>query len=185
MDYHFEFSRIVIWASRDASSQFIPWYVKQPRCVLLKIGMNRSILNRGGYHSWRSSSETCGTRQCVRISPQPAKNKNMPDSNLLCSRIALLLRTYIWAFWGQTRWGHFFKKSLWLHRWHNSKRICAKWKIWILSFIFQMIPMSLCRLIDFDTIALQSWVFFPKKSKMLKYAPFSHALKTCFWHSFV
>ena len=35
-----------------------------------------------------------------------------------------------------------------------------------------------------DTKALQSWAIFQKKSKMLKNEPFSHAQKTCYWHTF-
>ena len=43
--------------------------------------------------------------------------------------------------------------------------------------------MSICGSSGLDTIALQSWAFFWKIWKA-KNAPFSQALKTCFWHTF-
>mgnify|MGYP003322460456 CR=1 FL=1 len=81
-------------------------------------------------------------------------------------RIALYTG-YKCTFWGRIRWGHFSKRSLWPHQWHNFNKIGTKWKIWILSF--QWYPMSICRSSGLDTTTLQSWEFFrinPKHWKM-------------------
>ena len=60
----------------------------------------------------------------------------------------------------------------------------TRYQLKAMDIIFQMIPNEYLWVKWFGHYSPAKLSIFPKKSERLKNAPFSQALKTCFWHTF-
>ena len=110
------------------------------------------------YVSWKrrrfhdESNNTPTIRNLLNLNPTNVYDFRASAAYEFDTRTGLLLMTEK----GRASWGHFFKRSLWPHKWNYFKNIGPRWNIWIIyfwvSFLSPFTPVFLTTALRFHLV---------------------------------